>query len=140
MTDADAQLNPVTLCDQYVLLSGQIKDLEARKDALKPLLAMLIPEGDKKAAVPAGAGQYVVSKVSQDKRTLDQDKLVVALLDNPATKHAVKTKLIPNIEEVQELIKDGALKKTVLADCMVGVIITYCTVKFKLAGALEEGD
>ena len=116
---------------EYEKLGKDIAAMEARKEELKPKLNELRQDADKRAIPCTINGvpfEYVVSKITQDKRKLDEDKLTQFLLSNSYTVHAIKYKPVPNDEEVNKLLKDGTITKAQIEACLIGKIISYSLV------------
>ena len=116
---------------EYEKLGKDIAAMEARKEELKPKLNELRQDADKRAIPCTINGvpfEYVVSKITQDKRKLDEDKLAQFLLLNSYTVHAIKYKPVPNDEEVNKLLKDGTITKAQIEACLIGKIISYSLV------------
>lgn len=124
-------IDALEIVTEYDQLTKDIAAMETRKDELKPMLAELRGNRDKLAipfTINGAPFEYIISKIVQDKRKLDEDKLGEFLISNSETAYAVKYKPVPDGEIVSALMKAKTITKEDIESCMVGKIITYSLV------------
>ncbi len=130
--------DPIALAAEYRRLGDELKALESRQNALKPYIQALIPEKQKAVALATEIDgepyEYVIERVEQDRRKLDEDKLAKFLLDNGLQSACMK-KWIPDPKKVAHCVESGDLTKADIVACMVGTITKYALVKLRKVGS-----
>ena len=120
-------------CESYVTLNDIKKDAEKQMASMKPRLLNLVPEGqtqERLSAMRKGTlGHYVLNRVEQDRRSIDDDKLR-ELLESKGL-YALACTTTPDHEKVAQLIRDGKFSATDLETCMKGKEIVFVTCDFE---------
>lgn len=124
--------NAFEIVSEYDDLVKEIGALEKRRDALKPKLAELT-QTQEKISIPFAINrvpyEYIVAKITQDRRTVDPKKLAQALLADSNTAFAVKYEPVPDEDAVRVLAaNDEHGIKAKLKESMVGAVVTYSKV------------
>lgn len=124
--------NAFEVVSEYADIVKEIGALEKRRDALKPKLAELTKDQEK-VSIPFAINrvpyEYIVSKITQDKRTIDPKKLAQALLADSCTAFAVKYEPVPDEDAVRLLAaNDEHGIKDKIKESMIGDVVTYSKV------------
>ena len=125
--------SPVIDCEHYVDLNRQKKVIENEMTSMKPRIYGIVPEGQDKELLDAvrdgTTGHYVITRIEQDRRKIDDDALATKLKEKGLYVWACKT--VPDHEKVAKLIEDGLFPAEELADCMTGSVVKFATCDFK---------
>ena len=124
---------PVIDCELYVDLKREKAAIETEIDSMKARIYAIVPEGQDKELLDAvrngTTGHYVITRIEQDRRKIDDEKLIEKLKAKGLYVFACKT--TPDHDRVAKLIVDGLFDPEELADCMTGAIVKYATCEFK---------
>jgi hypothetical protein len=103
-------------------LKVAISAAEKEQKSLKQRVLATVPNGQDSESFPSARdgkqGQYVVVRVSQDRRTINDEKLTALLESRGLFTRA--TKVVPDHDKVAKLIEIGALNEEDLATCLEG--------------------
>jgi hypothetical protein len=124
------------LCALYVDTNTEKKTAEKKLETMKSAMMKLVPDGQEKELFPAKrgelAGRYSVTIIKQDRRKIDDEKLIALLLSkNLYTPAMMKTTV--DHDKVVQLIEANKITSKDLEACMIGSQPTYPLVTFEEA-------
>jgi hypothetical protein len=111
------------LCALYVDTNTEKKTAEKKLETMKSAMMKLVPDGQEKELFPAKrgelAGRYSVTIIKQDRRKIDDEKLIALLLSkNLYTPVMMKTTV--DHDKVVQLIEANEITSKDLEACMIG--------------------
>ena len=129
-----SKLSPMLLAAKYKEINDQKNACEKQLARMKPFVRSLVPDDQKavtfKKEIDGIEYEYVVERVIQDRRVINEDMLAEMLVEKHLT-YAYKMKATPIADHVAELVANGTLKKEAVEACLTGPITTYATVKLR---------